>query len=92
MTGNGNDQVQMIRATRVGAYREIRVRSSVYRGTPTLDIREYFMDDAGEWQPSRKGVCFKLALLGELLEGLNELQSQLAAEQAEDEPGEQEAA
>lgn len=92
MAGNGNDQVRLVRTVRTGAYKEVRVRTNTYRGTPMLDIREFFADDNDEWRPSRKGVCFRAELVGEIIEGLNELQSQLGAAQSEDERDGQEAA
>ena len=34
----------------------IRVQASEYRGEMGLDIRRYYLDDQGEWKPTRKGI------------------------------------
>ncbi|MFM0058690.1 transcriptional coactivator p15/PC4 family protein [Paraburkholderia phytofirmans] len=48
----------------------VRVGLSRYRGREYVEIRVWYVDGAGEFQPSRQGVMLKPSLLPQLIQGL----------------------
>jgi len=50
----------------------IRVEASTYRGELGLDVRRYYLDDSGEWKPTKKGIRVALWLVEELLAAMVE--------------------
>ena len=55
-----------------------RLTVSEFREVQYLNIREYFLDFEGEWQPTKKGISVPLELVftSRLFEGLKELVSE----------------
>ena len=49
---------------------QVRVALSVYRGNPVLDVREYFLTNAGEWAPTPRGVSLPADRARDLLAAL----------------------
>jgi hypothetical protein len=52
---------------------KVRVVLREYHGTPLVDVRTYYEDDAGAWKPGR-GISLRRELLGKLLAGLTKAQ------------------
>ena len=50
----------------------IRVEASEYRGELGLDVRRYYLDDSGEWKPTKKGIRVAEWLVEELLAAMVE--------------------
>ena len=48
----------------------IRIEASEYRGESGLDIRRYYLDDEGEWRPTRKGIRIAEHLVEEVLSAM----------------------
>jgi hypothetical protein len=46
------------------------VSISDFRGTARFDVRHYFVNDAGEMAPSKKGINIPLELVPRLLDAL----------------------
>ena len=60
----------------------IVVSINEYKGTLRLDIREYYVDAAGDMKPSQKGVNIPLELVEDLLGSIAEAQQQFDAANA----------
>jgi hypothetical protein len=48
----------------------VRIGLSRYRGREYVEIRVWYVDGAGEFQPSRQGVMLKPSLVPQLVQGL----------------------
>ena len=46
----------------------VKVTLDEFHGREVVDIRAYFSDVNGEWQPSRKGITLSIECIPELLE------------------------
>lgn len=42
-----------------GASAQVRISSGEYRGSPRIDIRDWYLDEDGEPKPTRKGVSIR---------------------------------
>ena len=62
----------------LGEFSQWRLTVSEFRGEQYLNIREYFMDFDGEWQPTKKGISIPLELgfTRNLFDGLKDLVSE----------------
>jgi len=45
---------------------QIQTSLSPFRGELYINIRTYWQDEAGAWQPSKKGICIHTDLFAEL--------------------------
>lgn len=52
------------------ASERVRVDVKTYRGNTYIDIRVWYVDAAGEYHPSSKGIMLKPTLAPELLRGI----------------------
>lgn len=48
------------------ALEQVRAKVQVYRGRVNFDLRVYYMDELGEWRPTKKGFNLHGALAPEL--------------------------
>ena len=55
----------------------VRVSLTEFKGHQLVDLRVYFLDDSDEFRPSKKGVCLKPDLLGEVIQALERAQLEL---------------
>lgn len=55
-----------------GGNGQIRVHASEYKGKRYVDIRVYFPDEYGEWQPTKKGITFPCDDSDTLIEHIEE--------------------
>ena len=61
---------------------DIRVRIAEYHGKQYVDVRTFVPTDAMERVPTRKGIAIPLAVLGEVIEALNEARRMLEEDEA----------
>jgi hypothetical protein len=64
------------------ATEEVRATLRTYRGKQYLDVRIYYLDDAGEFKPTKKGINLSVELLGELTRMVDKLAKAIQAEPA----------
>jgi len=64
------------------ATEEVRATVRTYRGKQYLDVRIYYLDDAGEFKPTKKGINLSVELLGELTKMIDKLAKAIQAEPA----------
>lgn len=50
------DEEKVLDSFKANGGTEVRVRLSEYKGKKFLDIRKFYEDDAGEMQPTSKGI------------------------------------
>ncbi|MFH0813131.1 MAG: transcriptional coactivator p15/PC4 family protein [Pseudomonadota bacterium] len=50
---------------------KIKVASREYKGRGFIDIRTFFQNEAGEWEPTKKGIAISPDKVGELIHLLN---------------------
>ncbi len=63
---------------------EVRATVREYRGRTYIDLRIYYMDNSGEWRPTRKGIALSTEFLTDLRTCVNKFEEELKAlEQAE---------
>ena len=55
----------------------LRISLTQYKGCDLVDIRSYVEGNEGQKVPTKKGICFKTDLLGNIIDGLQEAQKQL---------------
>ncbi len=48
----------------------VRVALTEFRKRQYIEIRTYYMDDAGEWKPTRKGITLNPDLMKEVHQAL----------------------
>ncbi|MFM0160669.1 transcriptional coactivator p15/PC4 family protein [Paraburkholderia sediminicola] len=48
----------------------LRITHTTYKGRPYIDFRVWFVDEAGDYQPSRSGVSIRPDQLAEVMRGL----------------------
>lgn len=49
---------------------EIRFTVKTFKGHEIVNSRVWYLDDAGEYRPSKQGLAFRLDLLGEVLDAM----------------------
>ena len=64
------------------ATEEVRATLRTYRGRQYMDVRIYYLDDAGEFKPTKKGINLSVELLGELTRLVGKLAEAVQADQA----------
>jgi hypothetical protein len=64
------------------ATEEVRATVRTYRGKQYLDGRIYYLDDAGEFKPTKKGINLSVELLGELTKMIDKLAKAVQADAA----------
>ena len=64
------------------ATEEVRATVRTYRGKQYMDMRIYYLDDAGEYKPTKKGINLSVELLGELTRRVEKLAKAVQEEQA----------
>lgn len=63
----------------------IRISENEFHGIRYVDIRQYYLDDDGEWKPTRRGVTFPPDLIGEAINGLRKLSENPSQEETAEE-------
>jgi hypothetical protein len=48
----------------------LRIAHTTFKGRPYIDMRVWYVDGAGEYQPSRSGVSIRPDQIGEVMRGL----------------------
>ena len=61
----------------------IQVNVQTYQSKRLCDCRVYYMDKAGEWKPTRKGLCVTLDTVDEMIAALTEAKRHLSAKPVE---------
>jgi len=51
----------------------IRISKQEYQNRKFIDVRQYYKDSEGEFQPTKKGVTFSPDLLQDVIKALNEI-------------------
>ena len=64
------------------ATEEVRATLRTYRGRQYLDVRIYYLDDGGEYKPTKKGINLSVDLMGELTRMVGKLQDAVQADAA----------
>jgi len=64
------------------ATEEVRATLRTYRGRQYMDVRIYYLDDAGEFKPTKKGINLSVELLGELTRMMENLAKAVQADAA----------
>ncbi len=59
---------------------EVRATLRTYRGKRYMDVRIYYLDDAGEFRPTKKGVNLSVEFLPELTAMIDRLAKAAAEE------------
>ncbi|MCU0660707.1 MAG: transcriptional coactivator p15/PC4 family protein [Myxococcota bacterium] len=62
---------------------EVRAGIKEFKGRRYIDLRIYYMDDQGEWKPTRKGISLSTDFMPELKEAVGKLESELASAEPE---------
>ncbi|MBN2802918.1 MAG: transcriptional coactivator p15/PC4 family protein [Deltaproteobacteria bacterium] len=63
---------------------QVRVGVKEFKGKSYIDIRIYYMDDQGDWKPTKKGVSLSTEYIAELKDAVNIIEGQIQAlEEAE---------
>jgi hypothetical protein len=57
---------------------EVRAGIKEFKGRRYIDLRIYYMDDQGEWKPTRKGISLSTDFMPELKEAVGKLEAELA--------------
>ncbi len=55
---------------------KVVIEAKTYHGIPLADIRIWYADGnpaAPTWKPSKKGICFRIEQLGEVLRALEKI-------------------
>jgi hypothetical protein len=52
------------------ARERLRISHATFKGKPYIDLRVWYVDGAGEYQPSRSGVTIKPAHIAEVVRAL----------------------
>jgi hypothetical protein len=64
------------------ATEEVRATLRTYRGRQYMDMRIYYLDDAGEYKPTKKGINLSIELLGEITRMVEKLAQAIQSDQA----------
>ncbi len=51
------------------------IENSEYKGHDLVSLRIYFLSNADEWLPTKKGVTFRRDQLDEVLDALNKIKA-----------------
>ena len=56
---------------------EVRAGIKEFKGRRYIDLRIYYMDDQGEWKPTRKGISLATDFMPELKEAVGAIETEL---------------
>ncbi|MFO8072903.1 MAG: transcriptional coactivator p15/PC4 family protein [Polyangia bacterium] len=56
---------------------EVRAGIKEFKGRTYIDIRIYYMDDQGDWKPTRKGVSLATDFMPELRNAVDSIEKEL---------------
>lgn len=56
---------------------EVRAGIKEFKGRRYIDLRIYYMDDQGEWKPTRKGISLATDFMPELKNAVQSIESEL---------------
>ena len=74
------DQELVVAELERGPDQKIVIRRTFFRGREYLDIRNFFLNESGEWLPTKRGIAIPWELRGELARALARAE-ELASEQ-----------
>lgn len=63
------------------ATEEVRIGVKEFRGKRYIDLRIYYMDDKGDWKPTKKGISLNTEFMPELKQAVLSLEKALAEEE-----------
>lgn len=67
-----------IKKAEAGTHREnIEVNVQTYRGKRFADVRVYYMDKAGDWRPTKKGIALTENVIDDVIEALTKAKAEL---------------
>jgi Transcriptional Coactivator p15 (PC4) len=61
---------------------EVRAGIKEFKGRQYIDLRIYYMDDQGEWKPTRKGISLATDFMDELKNAVGLLETALKEAEA----------
>lgn len=56
---------------------EVRAGIKEFKGRRYIDLRIYYMDDQGEWKPTRKGISLATDFMPELKNAVESIEGEL---------------
>jgi hypothetical protein len=56
---------------------EVRAGIKEFKGRTYIDLRIYYMDDQGEWKPTRKGISLATDFMPELKKAVDSIEKEL---------------
>jgi len=56
---------------------EVRAGIKEFKGRRYIDLRIYYMDDQGEWKPTRKGISLATDFMPELRNAVDNIEKEL---------------
>jgi len=56
---------------------EVRAGIKEFKGRRYIDLRIYYMDDQGEWKPTRKGISLATDFMPELKNAVASIETEL---------------
>lgn len=62
---------------------EVRAGIKEFKGRRYIDLRIYYMDDQGEWKPTRKGISLSTDFMPELKDAVSQIEAALAIPEPE---------
>ncbi|MDJ0762982.1 MAG: transcriptional coactivator p15/PC4 family protein [Myxococcota bacterium] len=62
---------------------EVRAGIKEFKGRRYIDLRIYYMDDKGEWKPTRKGISLATDFMPELRQAVDAIEQELQASEQE---------
>jgi hypothetical protein len=62
---------------------EVRAGIKEFKGRRYIDLRIYYMDDQGEWKPTRKGISLATDFMPELRNAVDNIEKELKSMEAE---------
>ncbi|MFH1438288.1 MAG: transcriptional coactivator p15/PC4 family protein [Pseudomonadota bacterium] len=61
------------------ATEEVRAIIREYRGRLYFDLRVYYVDNDGEWRPTRKGIALSAEFLPEIKQCIDKFEGEIGA-------------
>ena len=62
---------------------EVRAGIKEFKGRRYIDLRIYYMDDQGEWKPTRKGISLATDFMPELRNAVDNIEKELKSMEQE---------
>jgi hypothetical protein len=63
---------------------EVRAGIKEFKGRRYIDLRIYYMDDQGEWKPTRKGISLATDFMPELKKAVGAIETELKTMEKEE--------